>query len=106
MIGEAYSQYNLGLLYKLGKEIGQDFDKALFWFKHAANRVLAAAQIDLSVMCVHGQGMESDLSEAFKWVLLGELNGDERGASMIAYCIENFEKNIWRKDKSVHKPLK
>ena len=31
-------------------QLTQDFDKALFWFKHAANRGLVAAQIDLSVM--------------------------------------------------------
>lgn len=90
-LGEVHSQYNLGLIYRLGEDVEQDLFKAEYWFRHAATRGLASAQIDLGILYIKGEGIEANLSEAFKWILLGDVNGDERGQRLKDYCIENFE---------------
>ena len=90
-IGEIYSQYNLGLIYRIGEEVTQDLSKAAYWFERAASRGLASAQIELSIMYCKGNGLEVDLAESFKWALLGEMNGDSRGSAVRTYCTENFD---------------
>ena len=91
-LGEVHSQYNLGLIYRIGEDVEQDLTKAEFWFKHSAERGLAAAQIDLGILYIKGEGIEADFSESFKWILLGNMNGDERGERLKDYCTENFDK--------------
>ena len=90
-LGEVHSQYNLGLIYRLGEDVEQDLTKAEYWFKHSAQRGLAAAQIDLGIMYIKGEGIEVNFSESFKWILLGNMNGDERWQRLKDYCTENFD---------------
>ena len=65
-LGEMFSQYNLGNIYRLGEDTAQDFTKAAYWFSLAANLCFAPAQIDLSIINGEGKGVEVDLAESYK----------------------------------------
>jgi hypothetical protein len=47
--GDAEAQYNLGLMYGLGKGVEQDFSQAKLWLEKAAAQGYAPAQNELGV---------------------------------------------------------
>src|SRR5215467_15847345 len=52
--GEAAAAYNLGLLFRDGHGVGQDFSEAARWFTRAANQGFAVAQVDLGALYADG----------------------------------------------------
>ena len=48
--GKAEAQYNLGLMYSLGKDIPRNDPEAVKWYRLAAEQGLAQAQHNLGVM--------------------------------------------------------
>lgn len=91
--GEIYSQYNLALLLKGHEDFPIQIERSAYWLNEAAQQGFAAAQIDLAITYLQGSGVEQDNSEGFKWTLLGEMNGDQRGEDIRRYCEENLPKN-------------
>src|SRR6185503_3714290 len=45
--GDAWAQYNLGLMYYFGQSIPQDYQEALKWYRQVAERGFARAQYNL-----------------------------------------------------------
>jgi TPR repeat protein len=66
------AQYNLAVLYYEGGVTGQDYGKALEWYRRAADQGNAMAQHNLGLMLAHGIGTAEDKVEAYKWF---ELSG-------------------------------
>ena len=54
--GDAMSQYNLGFLYSQGKQLEQNDNKAVYWWRKAANQGIAMAQNNLAIMYMQGKG--------------------------------------------------
>ncbi len=88
------AQYHLGQMYYQGRDPkdGQDYSKAGYWFRKAADRGHAAAMLQLGIMNANGEGSSQDFTQAAKWYelsaqrsnivaqrLLGELYYDGRG---------------------------
>ncbi len=48
--GDAWAQYNLGLIYKNGEGVSQDYEKAIDWFTKSAEQGFAVAQYYLGLM--------------------------------------------------------
>jgi hypothetical protein len=44
----------------------------------------------LAILYLKGECLEADNPEAFKWTLLGEINGDPRGERLHAHCTDMF----------------
>jgi uncharacterized protein len=76
--GDAESQYILGWLYFVGKQMPQDFNKAEFWFRKASKQSQHTALRYMGLMFEEGKGMTKDVNEALNWYkLAAELgNGD------------------------------
>jgi len=93
------AQFMLGRLYQNGKGIPQDFEKAVYWYKRAANAVYFAndgtltlqknatgdeftilgiriAQYNLGLMYKNGEGVQQNDQEAVKWYRLAAKLGD------------------------------
>ena len=49
--GNAYAQFSLGTMYRFGKGVAKDYAAAVFWFRKAADKGLAAAQNNLKSLC-------------------------------------------------------
>jgi TPR repeat protein len=58
-----------------GKGIAQDHEKAVYWFRKAAEKKYSVAQANLSTMYRDGKGVRSDLRLARTWWNLA-LEGD------------------------------
>jgi TPR repeat protein len=65
--GNAHAQYNLGVMYDLGRGVGQSYAEATNWLRKASEQNLAEAQCYLGVMYGNGEGVAQDDAEAVKW---------------------------------------
>jgi TPR repeat protein len=65
--GNAEAQYNLGLMYRVGRGVLQDDKEAVKWFAKAAEQGVAIAQFSLASMHYTGRGVPLDDREAIKW---------------------------------------
>ena len=74
--GYAKAQFNLGLIYDIGKGIPQDHKAAVKWFRLAAEQGNARAQHNLGVACNIGKGVPQDYKAAVKWFRLAAEQGD------------------------------
>jgi len=65
--GGKEAQNSLGLKYRDGLGVEQDFKEAVKWFEKAANQGVADAQNNLGIMYAEGLGVEQDFKEAVRW---------------------------------------
>ena len=61
------AQYQLGVLYEGGRGIGQDYTKAMTWYRLAAEQGLTEAQRAVGRMHYLGLGVPQDVAEAEIW---------------------------------------
>jgi TPR repeat protein len=76
--GEASAQLGLGLMYRKGEGVSQDYVQALKWFKLAAAQGEAESQFSLGLMYRKGEGVSQDDTEALKWYRLAAAQGHAR----------------------------
>ena len=65
--GNVYAQYNLGLMYDLGKGVAKDEVQAVAWYQKAAEQDYASAQFNLGLIYNLGKGVAKDDQTAVKW---------------------------------------
>ena len=76
MNGNAFAQFNLGVMYENGQGVVQDYAEAVKWYKLAAAQGDAQGQSNLGFMYSKGQGVVQDYAEAVKWYKLAAAQGD------------------------------
>ena len=74
--GDAFAQYNLGVMYDDGERVPQNKTEAVKWYRLAAAQGLAFAQYNLGVMYAKGTGVPEDYVQAYKWWNLAAAAGD------------------------------
>ncbi len=65
--GDSMAQFNVGLIYRDGRGVPQDYAEAARWFRKAADQGLDGAQVNLGVLYFMGQGVAQDYAEAANW---------------------------------------
>lgn len=67
-LGVAEAQHDLAAIYTAGRGgVTQNFEKAAFWFREAADNDIANAAYNLGVLYHQGLGVEKDLDHAIYW---------------------------------------
>ena len=74
--GNVKAQYNLGLMYDMGKGVLQDYKEAVRWYQLAAEQGYSSAQHNLGLLYFNGQGISQDHQEAVKWITLSADQGE------------------------------
>ncbi len=74
--GDAGAQFNLGLLYDMGRGVPQNYAEAAKWYWLAADGGYDKAQFNLALMYNNGTGVTQDYAEAMKWFRLAAEQGD------------------------------
>ncbi|MBF4490659.1 sel1 repeat family protein [Psychrobacter sp. N25K4-3-2] len=75
------AQNMVGLAYKEGRGVQQDYAKALEWVQKAANQGYPSAQYELSLMHAKGIGVQQDNAKAFEWYLKSANQGNVQAQS-------------------------
>ncbi|MBI5427493.1 MAG: sel1 repeat family protein [Nitrospinae bacterium] len=66
--GDADAQYDLGVMYNIGRGVNRDYVEAARWFRKAAGQGHAGAQSYLGYLYEHGyEGVTQDNAEAARW---------------------------------------
>jgi len=73
--GVAIAQFNLGVMYKNGQGVPQDYAEALKWYRLAAEQGVASAQFNLGVMYQFGDGFLQSNVMAHMWYNIASANG-------------------------------
>lgn len=73
--GHAIAQFNLGVMYDVGRGVAQDYAQAVHWYRLAAMQGHAAAQFNLGGMYAQGQGVPQDFVRAHLWFNLAAVAG-------------------------------
>ncbi|MGB6290648.1 MAG: tetratricopeptide repeat-containing serine protease family protein, partial [Desulfobulbales bacterium] len=87
--GRANAQYNLGLLYKKGQGVKQDYQEAAKWYRKAAEQGDANAQYNLGFMYENGQGVIQDRKKAAKWYRMAAEKGYAYAQNNLGLLYEN-----------------
>lgn len=73
--GHADARYKLGILYRTGLGVLQNFEAAFQWFELAANQNHAEAQYDIGLMHKNGHSVPVDFVKAYVWLNLAAAQG-------------------------------
>jgi clan AA aspartic protease (TIGR02281 family) len=73
--GHAGAQNNVGLAFRDGKGVPQNYVEALKWFRLAADQGLAWGQDNLGLLYLNGWGVPQNYVEALKWFRLAADQG-------------------------------
>ncbi|MBQ7695673.1 MAG: sel1 repeat family protein [Lentisphaeria bacterium] len=90
-LGDAVSQYNLGLCYLNGWGVAKDMTEAAKLFRKAADKGIDEAQFNLGACYANGWGVAKDMTEAAKWTR----KAAEQGHSGAQYNWGLFYANGW-----------
>jgi hypothetical protein len=64
--GHAEAQFNLGIMYDVGRGLAQDLTEAAKWYRKAADQGYSEAQFFLGFLYTAGLGVAQDNAEAAK----------------------------------------
>ena len=67
----------MGICYDEGRGVQQDREKAVEWYRKAANQGDAAAQLNLGLSYYNGEGVEKNLNKALEWFEKAAKQGDK-----------------------------
>ena len=90
-IEDAEAQYRLGDKYYYGKEVEQDYDKALSYYKKAADAGYVKAQHSLGYMYKSGIGVKRDFDQAFFWYNKAAESGHTNAQYKLGCMYEYYE---------------
>ena len=76
--GDADAQYNLGIMYRDGQGVPQDYKEAVKWFRLAAEQGNTNAQTNLVSKYRKGDGVPQDNTMAHMWYNIASANGNEK----------------------------
>ena len=82
--GNATAQYNLGIMYRNGRGVVQDYKEAVKWYRKSAEQGDAKAQSNLGFMYANGRGVIQDNVYAHMWFNIAASNGRSSRAVEIA----------------------
>ena len=114
----AYKQFELGVRYSRGQGVEQDYKKAIYWYKKAAEQGHPQSQHNLGVMYYNEDGFIQDYAKAHMWFNISAYSGNPDASEtrdtvsklmtsqqlaeaqrMAREWVENFEKRQKKKKK-------
>lgn len=86
--GDATAQVNVGYAYQKGEVVPQDYSKAAFWYRKAAEQGNAWGQYDLGLLYATGRGVERDYYNASIWYRKAADQGNGRAQYLLGDLYE------------------
>lgn len=80
--GDAEAQFEMGLIYYLGRRVARDYKIAADWFLKASSQKLAKAQDALGIMYANGKYFKEDGVVAAQWFMKAANQGHTRSEYM------------------------
>ena len=87
--GHAIAQNLVGVMYKKGQGVPQNYNQAVFWYRKAAEQGNGEAQYNLGVAYVRGQGVPQDYKQAVYWYRKAAEQGLDRAQNNLGFMYAN-----------------
>jgi uncharacterized protein len=87
--GNQAAQYEIAMMYDLGRGVGQDLAEAVKWYRRAAEQGYPRAQFALAEMYKNGDGVEKNLDEAVRWYRLAAEGGSADAQLLLGVLYES-----------------
>jgi TPR repeat protein len=87
--GNPPAMRNLGMAYRFGYGVAQDYAQAREWFEKAADNGYAGAMTDLGLLYEAGQGVTQEHAKAREWYEKAADKGDEDAMNRLGLLYEN-----------------
>lgn len=71
------AECKLGNMYRFGKGVPKDYEKALYWYHRSAKKGNAFAESNIGSMYRFGEGVNKDYMIAFEWYMKSAKKGNE-----------------------------
>jgi len=82
--GNVEAQYQIGLAYRYGRIVLQDYDQAMSWFKKAFHGGSLNAYSGIGGLYYEGKGVQQDYETAFMWFKAAAEKGHRSSQNMLA----------------------
>ena len=89
--GSAKAQNWLGIVYRYGSGVPQNYTEAVKWYRLAAEQGDARAQANLGAQYTNGRGVPKNYAEAVKWYRLAAEQGLAIGQNNLGIMYERGE---------------
>ena len=74
--GVSVSQYNTGVNYSIGRGIGKDIEKAVYWYQRASEQGHSKAPFNIAIFYADGVNIKPDSKLALEYFLIAEARGN------------------------------
>ena len=91
--GDPSAQNELGVRYRMGKDVDKDPAKAIAWYLKAARQGYARAYFNLGAAYYNGDGVSVDDQNYCAWFIFSADAGDERGKEALARTSQELSAN-------------
>ena len=88
--GDAIAQSNLGIMFKNGEGVSQNYEKSFKWFSLSAKQGYVFAQTLLGHMYENGYGVQKSDIDAYMWFYLAASKHDPDGIILLGLIQKNM----------------
>ena len=89
--GFAEGQVSVGLCYKDGNAVSQNYGEAMKWFRKAAGQSYPHGFVNIGLLYKEGLGVNKDAKEAVRWFRMATDKGNAYGYRCLGVCYLNGE---------------
>ncbi|MCC5977566.1 MAG: SEL1-like repeat protein [Salinarimonas sp.] len=89
--GDAVAQMRLGLRYRHGEGVDQDFEEAMRWLRKSAEQGNDIGQTNLAIMLYRGEGADRNFEEAREWYEKAAAQGEAVAQGNLGAMLINGE---------------
>jgi TPR repeat protein len=87
-----YAQYYMGIMYKKGQGVEQDYKLAGEWFRKAAENRIPQAQFKLGELYMKGLGVPRDYEFAYVWFSVGAEHKHDKSVNTVSKAMEKLSR--------------
>jgi TPR repeat protein len=89
--GSPTAQFDLALLYDLGRGVPRNYDEAMKWYRKAADQGYSPAMTNIGILYYNQEGVKRDLVEAYAWFVRAKLAGDPRASDLLQMTMDKLK---------------
>jgi hypothetical protein len=99
--GSPTAQFELALLYDVGRGVPRNYGEALKWYLKAAEQGYAPAMTNIGILYYNQEGVKRDLVQAYAWFVRAKLAGDPRASDLLQMAMDKLKGDQIRKGEAL-----
>ena len=99
--GDPTAQFDLALMYDLGRGVPRDYAQAMNWYRKAADQSYAPAMTNIGILYYNQEGVPRDLVQAYAWFVRAKLAHDPRADELLQMTMDKMKGDQVRKGEAL-----